>query len=278
MHNSFFVSKKGVFFIFTICRKCDLVHEKKRYYMNYNVCSRCGSYGNLSAHRRLEMIIDAGSFEETESGIGYQDPILFPGYHEKYSKATETTGLKEAIVTGRGSIMGIQIMIGVMDSRFMMSSMGTAVGEKIARIFEVATVEKKPVIIFTASGGARMQEGVISLMQMAKTAAAVAKFSEQGGLYISVLTNPTTGGVSASFAFLGDIIIAEPGALIGFAGKRVIEQTIREKLPDNYQTSEYLLKHGFIDAIVERKNLKETLSQLLCFHPEFNRRACDVNI
>jgi acetyl-CoA carboxylase carboxyl transferase subunit beta len=169
-------------------------------------------------------------------------------------------------------------MIGVMDSRFMMSSMGTAVGEKIARLFEAATVEKKPVIIFIASGGARMQEGVVSLMQMAKTAAAVAKYSEQGGFYISVLTNPTTGGVSASFAFLGDIIIAEPGALIGFAGKRVIEQTIREKLPDNYQTSEYLLKHGFIDAIVERRNLKENLHQLLCFHQEFDREDRNVTI
>ena len=278
MHNSFFISKKGVFFIFIICHKCDLVHEKKRYYMNYNVCSRCGGYGNLSASRRLAMIIDEGTFQETESGIGFQDPILFPGYSEKYKKAAETTGLEEAVVTGRGSIMGINVMIGVMDSRFMMSSMGTAVGEKIARLFEAASVEKMPVIIFTASGGARMQEGVVSLMQMAKTAAAVAKYSEQGGLYISVLTNPTTGGVSASFAFLGDIIIAEPGALIGFAGKRVIEQTIREKLPDNYQTSEYLLKHGFIDRIVERRNIKETLHQLLCFHQKFDRRACNVRI
>jgi acetyl-CoA carboxylase carboxyl transferase subunit beta len=224
------------------------------------------------------MIIDEGTFQETESGIGFQDPILFPGYHEKYSKAVETTGLEEAVVTGRGSIMGIDVMISVMDSRFMMSSMGMAVGEKITRLFEAAAVEKKPVIIFTASGGARMQEGIVSLMQMAKTAAAVAKYSEQGGLYISVLTNPTTGGVSASFAFLGDIIIAEPGALIGFAGKRVIEQTIRETLPDNYQTAEYLLKHGFIDTIVERRDLKDILHQLLCFHQKFDRRACNVSI
>lgn len=245
--------------------------------MNHNVCSRCGWYGNLSAGQRLAMIVDEGTFQETESGIGFQDPILFPEYYEKYRKAVETTGLEEAVVTGRGSIMGMNAMIGVMDSRFMMSSMGTAVGEKITRLFESAAVKKLPVIIFTASGGARMQEGVVSLMQMAKTAAAVAKYSEHGGLYISVLTNPTTGGVSASFAFLGDIIIAEPGALIGFAGKRVIEQTIREKLPDNFQTSEYLLKHGFIDTIVERRDLKKTLHQLLCFHQKFNRGACNVS-
>ena len=246
--------------------------------MNGSICSRCGGYGNLSASRRLAMILDEGTFKETESGIGFQDPISFPGYLEKYKKAAETTGLEEAVVTGKGSIMGIDTMIGVMDSGFMMSSMGTAVGEKIARLFESAATESKPVIIFTASGGARMQEGVVSLMQMAKTAAAVAKYSEQGGFYISVLTNPTTGGVSASFAFLGDIIIAEPGALIGFAGKRVIEQTIKEKLPDNYQTSEYLLKHGFVDRIVEREDLKEVLYRLLCFHQKFDGRAGDVTI
>lgn len=267
-----------MFNIFIICNKCELVHEKKGYYTNYNICSRCGGYGNLSANRRIAMIIDEGTFQETNSGIGFQDPISFPGYLDKYKKAAGATGLEEAVVTGKGSIMGIDIMIGVMDPGFMMSSMGTAVGEKIARLFEDATVESRPVIIFTASGGARMQEGVVSLMQMAKTAAAVAKYSEQGGFYISVLTNPTTGGVSASFAFLGDIIIAEPGALIGFAGKRVVEQTIKEKLPDNYQTSEYLLKHGFIDRIIERRKLKEALYRLLCFHQKYDGGASDVTI
>ena len=253
--------------MFIQCSKCGFVHEKKQYKKNYNICSNCNHYGVLSSEERIRMIIDEGSFIEIDQEIGFQNPISFPGYQEKYNVAVEKTGINEAVVIGKGAILGLNVMIGVMDSRFMMSSMGTVVGEKITHLFEEAIKMKYPVIIFSASGGARMQEGIISLMQMAKTSAMVAKFSEEeNGLYISVLTNPTTGGVSASFSFLGDIILAEPKALIGFAGKRVIEQTINEKLPDDFQTAEYLCKHGFIDSIVERNNLKNTLYQLLSYH------------
>lgn len=253
--------------MFIQCVKCGFVHEKKRYEKNYSICSVCNHYGILSSKERIKMIVDEGTFSEIDREIGFQNPISFPGYQKKYDIAAKKTGLKEAIVTGKGCILGLDVMIGVMDSRFMMSSMGTGVGEKITRLFEAAMIIKCPVIIFSASGGARMQEGIISLMQMAKTSAMAAKFSEEGkGVYISVLTNPTTGGVSASFSFLGDIILAEPKALIGFAGRRVIEQTIKEKLPDDFQTAEYLCEHGFIDSIVERHELKNTLYQLISYH------------
>lgn len=252
--------------MFIKCKKCGVIHEKSIFIENHYICKACGYHETLNYAQRIQLVIDHGTFKEMNSEFGFQNPINFPGYQEKYENAVNNTGLKEAVVTGEGNIMGIKIMIGVMDSRFMMSSMGSVVGEKITLLFEEGYHQKKPVILFIASGGARMQEGIISLMQMAKTSAAVAKFRENGGLYLSILTNPTTGGVSASFAFLGDLILAEPDALIGFAGRRVIQQTIKQELPDNFQTSEYLLEHGFIDSIVERKNLKETLNYLLKLH------------
>ncbi|MBE5965577.1 MAG: acetyl-CoA carboxylase carboxyltransferase subunit beta [Lachnospiraceae bacterium] len=259
--------------LFIKCKECGGIIERKKIIQNNYVCSLCGYYGTLDYKKRLAMIIDQDTFEETNVHTKFYDPIEFPGYLEKHERIVSKVGLNEAIVTGKGCIDGQKVMVGVMDTRYMMGSMGVIVGEKVTRLFEDAKIQKTPVIIFIASGGARMQEGVFSLMQMAKTAAAVSSFSESGGLYISVLTNPTTGGVSASFAFLGDIILAEPRALIGFAGKRVIEQTINEKLPFNFQTSEFLFDHGYIDLIVERKRLKETLSNILKIHSEENNKT-----
>lgn len=252
--------------IFYKCTKCGYIHETKQLSENYYVCILCGNYEKLNWDTRINYLVDSNSFEEIEGNFGFQDPIGFPGYKNKYDSSVKNTNLKEAVVTGKATIEGRAVMIGVMDSRFMMGSMGIVVGEKITRLFEKATKERKPVIIFSASGGARMQEGIFALMQMAKTACAVAKYSESGGLYISVLTNPTTGGVSASFAFLGDIILAEPKALIGFAGKRVIEQTIKESLPKDFQSSEFLFEHGFLDAIIERKDLRKIIGQILTLH------------
>ncbi|RDY32893.1 acetyl-CoA carboxylase, carboxyltransferase subunit beta [Lachnotalea glycerini] len=254
--------------LFVKCKECGTIIERKKYAENNDVCNVCDSYGTLDYKKRLAMVIDHDTFEETNIHTGFYNPIDFPGYLEKHEKIKSKTGLTEAIVTGKACINEQKVMIGIMDTRYMMGSMGIIVGEKVTRLFEDAKKLKYPVIIFTASGGARMQEGIFSLMQMAKTAAAVSSFGESGGLYISVLTNPTTGGVSASFAFLGDIIVAEPGALIGFAGKRVIEQTINEVLPPNFQTSEYLFEHGYIDMIVERKTLKDTLGQILKIHSQ----------
>lgn len=233
---------------------------------NLKVCPQCDYHYPLSAGERIWMIADEGSFTEIDRGLTSVDPIAFPGYREKLEAARELSGLPEAVVTGRAAIEGIPVFLGVMDSRFMMGSMGSAVGEKVTRAFERALAERLPLIMFTASGGARMQEGMLSLMQMAKTAAAVARFSENGLLYISVLTHPTTGGVTASFATLADIILTEPGTMIGFAGPRVIEQTIRQKLPPGFQKAESMLKHGFIDKIVHRKDLKQVLALLLTLH------------
>lgn len=252
--------------LFVKCKKCGAIYEKKKLIDNLYVCIECGHYENINCFERLNLIADKGSFEETNRFADFIDPIDFPGYKEKFKNAVREANLNEAIITGKAKINGYDVMIGIMDSRFIMGSMGIIVGEKVARLFEDAELRKLPVILFSASGGARMQEGIFSLMQMAKTAGVISKFRESGGLFISVLTNPTTGGVSASFAFLGDIIIAEPKALIGFAGKRVIEQTIKEKLPDNFQTAEFLLDHGFIDIIVERKELKDILTKLLKIH------------
>lgn len=258
--------------LFYKCKECGGIIEKKKVIENNYVCSRCGSYVALDYKKRLAMVIDPNTFKETNAYAEFYDPIEFPGYREKHESIVNKVNLNEAIVTGTGCISGQKVMVGVMDIRYMMGSMGVIVGEKVTRMFEDAEKEKFPVVMFVASGGARMQEGIFSLMQMAKTAAAVSNFSEAGGLFISVLTNPTTGGVSASFAFLGDIIIAEPRALIGFAGKRVIEQTIKENLPANFQTSEFLFEHGYIDLIVERKRLKETLSNILKIHSqEYNK-------
>ena len=234
------------------------------------ICPKCHGYFRVPAYKRIEMIADEGSFEEWDMDLdgmdGPPDPLQFKGYSEKIKKLREQTGLKEAVVTGRVKINGKQAVIGVCDGRFMMASMGYAVGEKITRAVERATNENLPVILFTCSGGARMQEGIISLMQMEKTSAALKRHSDAGLLYVTVLTDPTTGGVTASFAMLGDIIIAEPQALIGFAGPRVIEQTIGEKLPEGFQRAEFLLEHGFVDQIVKRENMKPVLGRILKMH------------
>ena len=220
----------------------------------------------MPAYRRLDMILDEGSFQEWNETMPEQNPMEYRGYPEKLAAMKARTGLDEAIVTGKGSIHGTETVIGVCDGRFLMASMGENVGEKIACAVERATEEQLPVILFCCSGGARMQEGITSLMQMAKTSAALKRHSDAGLLYISVLTDPTTGGVTASFAMLGDIILAEPGALIGFAGPRVIEQTIRQKLPKGFQRAEFLLEHGFLDAIVERSRMRKVLGDLLQMH------------
>ena len=230
------------------------------------ICPKCHNYFRIHARRRIQMIADEGSFQEWNSGLETKNPPNYKGYEEKIRLMQEKTGLDEAVLTGSALIHGKKAAVGVCDSRFIMASMGEVVGEKITRMIERATKEKLPVILFACSGGARMQEGIVSLMQMAKTSAALKRHSDAGLLYISVLTNPTTGGVTASFAMLGDIILAEPGALIGFAGPRVIEQTIGQKLPEGFQKSEFLLKHGFIDRIVERKELKTVLADILSMH------------
>lgn len=252
--------------MFIKCTHCKKIYDKAQLTKNSYICPFCGYYETMTANQRLCEILDSHSFAEDTNCYEFKDPLEFPGYPDKFKTATQNTGLKEAVVTGKGLIHQIPVLIGVMDSRFMMASMGTVVGEKITSLFEQGIAQKLPVILFSASGGARMQEGIFSLMQMAKTASAASSFSESGGLYISILTNPTTGGVSASFAFLGDIILAEPQAIIGFAGKRVIEQTINEKIPEDFQTAEYLLEHGFIDTIVTRKKMKDHLYTLLTLH------------
>ena len=215
---------------------------------------------------RIKTVLDEGSFREICQTVKSADPLGFPGYTEKLSSVRKDTGLREAVITGTGRIDGIKTAVCMMDNRFLMGSMGTATGEKITRCFEFATRKRLPMVIFSASGGARMQEGTLSLMQMAKTSAAAARHGEAGLLFISVMTNPTTGGVTASFASLGDIIFAEPGALIGFAGPRVIQQTIGQSLPEGFQSSEYLLQHGFVDAIVERKDMKSAIAKMLYAH------------
>ena len=237
------------------------------------VCPGCGHHFKVTSFYRIKTVLDSGSFREICSSVKGDNPLGFPGYEEKLSEVRESTGLREAVLTGTGRINGIKTAICVMDNRFLMGSMGSAAGEKITRCFEYAAKKRLPMIIFSASGGARMQEGIFSLMQMAKTSAAAAKHGEAGLLFISVMTNPTTGGVTASFASLGDIIIAEPKALIGFAGPRVIEQTIGQALPEGFQSSEYLLEHGFLDAVVERKDMKNTLAMLLSAHEKRERRT-----
>ncbi len=248
------------------CNKCGQPIYVEDVTNNFYVCPKCGGYFRVHAYRRIEMLIDEGTFEEWDAKMEFSNPLNFPGYEKKVQAAKERTKLNEAIVTGKGRIGGQETAFGVCDARFLMSSMGHVVGEKITRMVERATSEKLPVIIYACSGGARMQEGIVSLMQMAKTSAALKKHHEAGQLFISVLTDPTTGGVTASFAMLGDIILAEPNALIGFAGPRVIEQTIRQKLPEGFQRAEFLLEHGFVDKIVERKDQKEVLAQILRLH------------
>lgn len=252
------------------CNKCGAAILTDEVINGKYICPKCHGYFRIPAYKRIELVTDAGSFEEWDAKIDEgerpENPLNFRGYTEKVEALREKTGLDEAVVTGKATICGYPVVIGVCDGRFMMASMGHAVGEKITRAVERATEERLPVVLFTCSGGARMQEGIISLMQMAKTSAALKHHSDAGFLYIPVLTDPTTGGVTASFAMLGDIILAEPGALIGFAGPRVIEQTIGQKLPEGFQRAEFLLEHGFVDRIVTRDEMKEVLGQILKMH------------
>ncbi|MCR4648606.1 MAG: acetyl-CoA carboxylase, carboxyltransferase subunit beta [Lachnospiraceae bacterium] len=246
-----------------VCKKEIFKEEAKR--MKY-VCPECNYYFRVRANNRIRMVVDEGSFESWFEDVTSGNPLNFPDYEGKIADTVEKTKLSEGVTVGKASIRGEKIVLGVIDSRFLMGSMGHAVGERITAAVERATEEKLPVILFCCSGGARMQEGIISLMQMAKTSAALKKHSDAGLLYISVLTDPTTGGVTASFAMLGDVILAEPKALIGFAGPRVIEQTIGEKLPEGFQRAEFQLEHGFVDAIVERTKLRDTLAKLVKMH------------
>ena len=248
------------------CNKCGAAIVTEDVKNGNYICPKCGGYFRIHAYTRIRMITDEGSFEEWDKDLVGGNPMEYRGYEEKLNSVREKTGLQEAVVTGKGRINGREAVIGVCDGRFFMASMGWAVGEKITRAVERATREQLPVILFACSGGARMQEGIVSLMQMAKTAAALKRHSDAGLLYVSVLTDPTTGGVTASFAMLGDVILAEPKALIGFAGPRVIEQTIGEKLPKGFQRSEFLLEHGFIDRIVERKETRTVLGNILQMH------------
>ncbi|HRR76345.1 MAG TPA: acetyl-CoA carboxylase, carboxyltransferase subunit beta [Ruminococcus sp.] len=248
------------------CPRCQDLSSLSRYEELHRVCPKCNYHGRLSASERLAITVDRDSFREFDADMKSGNPIDFPEYLEKQEQLRETTGLNDAVVTGTATIKGSPVVIGVMDSRYMMGSMGSVVGEKITKAFEYATENNMAVIMFTASGGARMQEGIVSLMQMAKTSGAVKLHSDNGGLYITVLTDPTTGGVTASFASLGDIIIAEPKVLIGFAGRRVIEGTIKQRLPEDFQLAEFMHEKGFVDMIVERKKMRSTLSHLLKLH------------
>lgn len=230
------------------------------------ICPHCSYNFRISAKERLVLLVDEGSFVEHFTGIETSNPLHFPGYMEKLAETREKTGLDEAVLTGLAEITGQKVALGIMDPNFIMASMGTVVGEKITRLFELATEESLPVVLFTASGGARMQEGIMSLMQMAKISAAVQRHSKAGLFYLTVLTDPTTGGVTASFAMEGDIILAEPQSLVGFAGRRVIESTVRETLPADFQKAEFLLEHGFVDKIVKRPEMREMIGKLVSLH------------
>ncbi len=248
------------------CKTCRKEFSAKELRKSHYICPDCGKYFRISGRERIYQVVDKKSFTEFATGLSSVDFLEFPGYADKLQKACDATGEDDAVICGQAAIGGYPCAIFVMDSRFMMASMGSVVGEKITRTFEYATAHKLPVIGFTASGGARMQEGIISLMQMAKCSAAVKKHSSEGNLYITVLTDPTTGGVTASFAMQGDIILAEPNALVGFAGRRVVEQTTKAQLPENFQSAEFILEHGFADAIVPREQLNDTLTTLLKLH------------
>jgi acetyl-CoA carboxylase carboxyl transferase subunit beta len=248
------------------CPHCGTVVDIETFKKAYKVCGNCNYHTRLGWQERLDCTVDEGSFKEFDSLMDSKNPIGFPEYESKIAALQKSCDTKEAVVTGECSIKGFPAVIGIMDSYFMMGSMGSVVGEKVTRALEYGTAHKLPVVIFTTSGGARMQEGIFSLMQMAKTSAAVARHNEAGQLYISVITDPTTGGVTASFASLGDIIVAEPGALIGFAGKRVIQDTIGQKLPERFQTAEFVQEHGFADIIVPRNEMRDMLARFLKMH------------
>lgn len=248
------------------CAQCNTIHIKQELDKNQKVCPKCGYHFSLTAWQRLGYLMDEGSFHEINAGLTSVNPLDFPEYEQKLAKARKVSGLAEAVVTGRGLIEGQPAYVGVLAPEFMLGSMGSVVGEKLARMLDKAGEENTPAIIFSASGGARMQESIFSLFQMAKTSAALSRLHDKGVLYISVMTDPTTGGVSASFAMLGDINIGEPGALIGFAGPRVIQQTIGQKLPAGFQRAEFLLEHGMLDMVVDRRDMKATLARLLRLH------------
>ncbi len=248
------------------CSDCGVTISLSEIKKNLYVCPKCGKHAKISARRRISGVADPGTFRKIKTNIPFRNPLNYPDYAEKINGLKTKTGLDEGLLAGVCEIEGHKAVVAVMASEFLMGSMGIAVGEMVTKAFEAAEKLELPIIIFTASGGARMQEGILSLMQMAKTSAAVQKFTDNGGLYISVLTHPTTGGVSASFATLADITIAEPGALIGFAGPRVIEQTIGQKLPAGFQRAEYLEEHGFVDKIVSRLEMRDTLAQILRLH------------
>ena len=257
--------------ISTTCPGCGAQTPRSELARKLYVCPACGYHHPIGAYLRLSMVLDAHSFRELEERLTAPNALTFPGYSEKLAAVRQSTGLSEAVVTARGKVEGRPAVFAVLDSRFFMGSMGVAVGEKVTRAIEYAGKNRLPLVIFSASGGARMQEGILSLMQMAKTSAALERFSQKGGLYISVFTHPTTGGVTASFASLGDITLAEPGALIGFAGPRVIEQTIGQTLPEGFQRAEYLEEHGFVDQIVPRGQLRAAIAQLLALHGKGGR-------
>lgn len=252
--------------LMTKCPKCATIIVTKDLEKNAKVCTACAYHFRLSAYERLQATLDEGSLVELDSNLVSLDPLDFPGYKDKLARSAEVSGLKEAVVTGEGAIGGYPVVIGVISFDFFQGTLGSAVGEKITNAIEQAAESGRPLILFSTSGGARMQESILSLMQMAKTSAALQRLDDAGGLFISVITDPTYGGVSASFAMLGDIIIAEPGAAFGFAGRIVIEQTIRQKLPDNFQTSEFNLKHGQVDKVVPRKDMRALLARLLELH------------
>lgn len=252
--------------MWTKCDKCHSIIYYEDLIENKHVCTKCNNHFRLKGRERVNMFFDKDSFVEFDRGLKSKNPLNFKDYEKKLKKEEAKTDSLEAVITGRGKVNGIDTCVGIMDSFFMMGSMGTVVGEKLTRMIEYATANNLPVIIFTASGGARMQEGIFSLMQMAKISLALSKHSEEGLLYITVLTDPTTGGVTASFAMEGDIILSEPDALIGFAGRRVIENTIRETLPDGFQKAEFLLEKGFVDKIVERKDLRTYIYKILKLH------------
>lgn len=252
--------------MWTKCDKCHSIIYYEDLIENKHVCTKCNNHFRLKGRERVNMFFDKDSFVEFDRGLKSKNPLNFKDYEKKLKKEEAKTDSLEAVITGRGKVNGIDTCVGIMDSFFMMGSMGTVVGEKLTRMIEYATANRLPVIIFTASGGARMQEGIFSLMQMAKISLALSKHSEEGLLYITVLTDPTTGGVTASFAMEGDIILSEPDALVGFAGRRVIENTIKETLPEGFQKAEFLLEKGFVDKIVERKDLRTYIYKILKLH------------